>query len=79
MRLFTDPATGTRYDVSVGRESYGMQVVLFFPQGGGDVLKAMLAAETRLDAQAELDAFSDEDLRECLDRAIPWEASSFSG
>lgn len=79
MRTFTDPTTGTSYDLSVGRESYGMQVVLFFPQDGGGVLKAMLAAETRLEAQAELDAFSDEDLRECFDRAIPWEASSFSG
>lgn len=73
MRQFTD-SNGHAWDAEVGRESYGMQVILFFPAGGGGVRKAMLAADTRLEAHRELDGLSDDELREALRRSVPWEA-----
>jgi len=72
MRSITDP-TGQRWDVLPGRESYGMQVWLFVPTGGGAVRKAMMAAETRLDAEDELQAVSDAALLERLAESVPWE------
>ena len=67
-------AEGTAWEVSVGREAYGMQVLLFFPSGGAGIRKAMLAASTGLEAQHELDAMDDAALRERLDASVPWES-----
>jgi len=67
---------GRSWDVTVGRESYGMQVLLFFPKDGGGVRKAMMAASTRLDADQELAGLDDAALRERLEQSVPWESSS---
>lgn len=77
MRRIQD-AQGDPWDVMLGRESYGMQVLLFVPCGGGGVRKAMLAADTRVDAQAELDALDDAGLLERLSASVPWEAQSLA-
>jgi hypothetical protein len=77
MRQITD-AQGQEWDVTLGRESYGMQVLLFLRRGGGEVRKAMLAADTRVDAQAELEGLNDEDLRDRLGVSVPWDAESLA-
>ncbi len=78
MRQLTD-RSGSVWDVAVGRESYGMQVVLFFPRGGGAICKSALRADTRLEAEIELDGYDDEELLFLLERAVPWESSLFPG
>lgn len=75
MRHYEDEQ-GRGWTVLVGRESYGMQVLLFFPDGGGEVLKALMAADTRLGGQQELDAMDAEDLAAALGSAVPWERDS---
>ncbi|MCK8515500.1 hypothetical protein M0534_04015 [Methylonatrum kenyense] len=77
MRVFVDEQ-GRSWTASVGRESYGMLVVLLVPDGGSEVRKAMLAAETRLDAQQELQALSEGDLRDRLQVSVPWEQPDIS-
>jgi hypothetical protein len=75
MRTITD-SQGKHWDITLGRESYGMQVLLFFPQAGEGVRKAMLASSTRLDAQQELSGLDDAALLERLQASVPWEADS---
>jgi hypothetical protein len=75
MRQYEDDQR-RRWTVLVGRESYGMQVLLFFPDGGGEVLKSIMAADTRLGGQRELDAMSDAELAAALERAVPWGSDS---
>ena len=70
MRRLT--AEGGDWDVIVGRESWGTFVLLFSPLPGGAVRKSVLAAETALAAQTELDAMSDDALRAALAAASPW-------
>jgi len=73
MHEFTD-AEGRRWAVSVGRESYGIVVLLFAPMQGEGVRKAMLGVDTRLEAERELAAMSEEQLLEHLEASIPWES-----
>ncbi|MCP1673123.1 hypothetical protein J2T57_000215 [Natronocella acetinitrilica] len=73
MRAIID-ADGREWSVTLGRESYGMQVLLFVAAGAG-VRKALLASDTRIDAQAELDQLTDAGLRERLAASVPWEDS----
>ncbi len=75
MRDITDDA-GTRWTVTVGRESYGMQVLLFFPAGGVGVRKTPMMSDTRLDAARELADLGDDELREALERSTRWEDDS---
>ena len=63
---------GRAWTVLVGRESYGVQVLLFAAAGGGEVRKAALLADTRIDAEAELARYSDQDLRDRLADSSPW-------
>lgn len=79
MRTFTDNRTGTIYDLTIGRESYGMLVVLFFPRNGGQVLKSLLESDTRLEAQAELENLDQAGLNRHLEKAMSWESTGFSG
>ena len=71
MRGFTDDA-GRVWDVILGKESWGTLVLLFSPRGGGDARTSILAAETTLAANAELDALTDDDLRDRLRDSRPW-------
>jgi hypothetical protein len=72
MRIFTDES-GNRWDVVLGKESFGTLVLLFSRRNGGDVRKSILASETVMDAEAELGTLSDDDLRARLREAQPWE------
>ncbi|HJR64255.1 MAG TPA: hypothetical protein VJ803_11190 [Gemmatimonadaceae bacterium] len=72
MRIFTDES-GNRWDVVLGKESFGTLVLLFSRRNGGDVRKSILASETVMDAEAELGTLSDDDLRARLRDAQPWE------
>lgn len=72
MRYFDDDE-GRGWDATVGRESYGMQVIVFCPRSGGGVRKTLMASSTRLEAHQELDALSDGELRERLADSQPWE------
>lgn len=71
MRSFED-ANGNIWDVSLGRESWGTLVLLFARRQGDEVRKTILASETTLEAQTELDTLAEEELRERLARSQPW-------
>jgi hypothetical protein len=71
MRAFDDEH-GQRWQVSLGKESWGTLVLLFSPDHGGDARTSILSAETMLDANAELDAMTDDDLRARLRDSRPW-------
>lgn len=75
MRAFHDQQ-GRRWEAVVGRESYGIQVLLFLPAGGGEVRKAVMASSTRLEAHRELDALSDIELCERLARSQSWDSDT---
>ena len=74
MRRFTD-RTGRRWDVVAGRESWGAVFAIFIPQRAGDgdvvVRQAPLEGTGYARATVELDALSEEELRDLLDRSEP--------
>ena len=70
MRRFT--AAEGPHDVVIGHESWGTFVLLFTPSRGGDTRKSVLASETALAAETELDAMSDDELRARLAESSPW-------
>ena len=75
MRRFTAggrPSEERLWEVVIGRESWGTLVLLFSPVSGGHVRKSVLVAETMLDAEAELGAMTDSELRERLASSSPW-------
>ena len=71
MRSFVDDA-GSRWEVILGKASWGTLVALFTPDGGGEARTSILSAETMFDAAAELDALTDDALRERLRDSRPW-------
>ncbi|HUQ45258.1 MAG TPA: hypothetical protein VM033_01325 [Gemmatimonadaceae bacterium] len=71
MRGFSD-ASGHRWQVILGKESWGTLVLLFSPDAGGETRTSILHAETMFAANAELDALSDDELRERLSDSRPW-------
>ena len=71
MRRFS-AKDGALWDAVIGHESWGTFVVLFTPVAGGDARKVTLAEESALEAEAELGAKSDEDLRTLLAESSPW-------
>ena len=71
MRAFDDE-TGRRWQVVLGKESWGTLVLVFTPREAGDSRTSVLAAETMLAANAELDAMTDDDLRARLRDSRPW-------
>lgn len=71
MRTFVD-SRGQRWQVTVGKESWGTLVLLFTPDGPGDARTSILNAETTFDANVELDALTDDDLRARLNDSRPW-------
>jgi hypothetical protein len=68
MRELTD-ADGRRWDVLVGRASWGTQVLLFSRRDAAETRSLPLAAETPMAAERELDALTEDELRERLARA----------
>jgi hypothetical protein len=71
MRAFIDEL-GQRWQVVLGKESWGTLVLLFSPDAGGDTRTSILSSETMRDASAELDAMTDDDLRARLRESRPW-------
>ena len=71
MRSFTDDE-GARWEVVLGKASWGTLTLLFAPAAGGETRTSILHAETTLAANAELDALSDADLRDRLRDSRPW-------
>ncbi len=60
------------WDVAVAQASYGAHYLVFSARVGGELRKSALAATTRLDAERELRALSEDELRTCLREAEPW-------
>jgi hypothetical protein len=71
VRHFLDDE-GRRWEVVLGKESWGTLVVIFTPEGVGESRTSVLVAETMLAANAELDAMTDDDLRARLRDSRPW-------
>jgi hypothetical protein len=76
VRSFLDEA-GRRWEVVLGKASWGTLVLIFSPMdgtptAGGDARTSVLAAETSFDANAELDALTDDALRDRLRDSQPW-------
>ena len=64
MRLFLD-TEGNRWDVVVGRESYGTVVVLFFPRTGSESPReALLDVSSPEEGSRLLREFSDDEVLE---------------
>jgi hypothetical protein len=71
MRAFLDDR-GERWQVVLGKESWGTLVLLFSPDAGGEARTSILSSETMRDATAELDAMTDDDLRARLRESRQW-------
>ena len=71
MRALVDEH-GQRWQVVLGKESWGTLVLLFSPDAGGDVRTSVLSSETMRDASAELEAMTDDDLRARLRDGRAW-------
>lgn len=72
MRTFTDPAGGA-WDVLVGKASWGTLSLLFSRRDAPDTRQLVLAAETMMAAELELEALGEEELRERLRESVPWD------
>jgi hypothetical protein len=68
MRRFID-AAGKRWDIVIGRESWGANVALFVPVDGGRVRQSILTAVGADRAGVELDEYDDAALRILFDRS----------
>lgn len=67
---------GTGWRVSVGRESYGVLLLLFDRVAGDEVRKLLIEASTRAEAQSLLQDYTEADLRAMLASSHPYEADS---
>jgi hypothetical protein len=73
MRDFTD-GEGRRWDIVIGRESWGAFVALFVPKRHDqDVRQAPLRAAAQDAADQELDAMHPHELQELFRRSVPKE------
>lgn len=75
MRTLTDNA-GRRWNVDVMFGSYGTHVLIFALQGGSEVRKTALGADSQIEAAQTLDALSDESLAEELAASVPLDEES---
>jgi hypothetical protein len=71
MRAFVD-GQGQRWQVVLGKESWGTLVLLFSPDAGGESRTSVLSSETMRAASTELDAMTDDELRARLLDSRPW-------
>ncbi len=72
MRVIED-AEGRSWDVIVGRGSWGSLVLLFSLRGANENRTADLASESVRQAEQELAALSDDEVRARLADSTPWE------
>ena len=61
-----------RWDVLVGRESWGGAVLLFARRDGDETRTAPLEVDTARDAERLLLALTDAELRARLDASVEW-------
>jgi hypothetical protein len=71
VRSFVDDA-GRAWQVVLGKESWGTLVLLFSSAVGNETRTSVLTAETSFAANAELDALTDQELRDRLRDSRPW-------
>lgn len=71
MRTFRDE-TGRLWEVTVGRASYGTQVLIFSRRDSHEVRQTLMESTSPLDAQNEFNELGDEDLRSRLLRSEEW-------
>jgi hypothetical protein len=71
VRDFLDDA-GRKWQVTLGKESWGTIVLLFTPESGADARTSVLSSETIFDASAELETLDDDALRDRLRDSRPW-------
>lgn len=71
MRTFHDES-GRLWEVTVGRASYGTQVLIFSRRDSRDVRQTLMDANSPLDAQNEFNELGDEELRHRLMRSEEW-------
>jgi len=70
LRRITDES-GVSWDIARGHESYGAMVILFCECRGSRVMKSYIFADNAMDADAEIDGLSDQELLSRLDEAQP--------
>jgi hypothetical protein len=71
VRSFLD-ASGASWQVTVGKESWGTLVLVFSPARPGGARTSILNAETMFQANVELEALTDDELRARLTDSRPW-------
>ncbi len=71
MRSFED-ADGRHWQAALLEASYGQVLLLFSPLGGNDIRRSSLPAEKLADAEVQLAALGEEELRAMLATAVPW-------
>ena len=67
---------GRRWEVVVGKESFGAMVFLFSSSDSDKVLRHSIAAGSRLEAERWLRQMSVDELRTMLNEATPWSPSN---
>lgn len=74
MRRYTD-RLGRRWDIVIGRESFGTLLALFVPAAGNGEgpREAVLESDAQVEAEAELDAMRPADLDGLFERSKPKE------
>lgn len=72
MRHFLDERD-RGWQVAVASGSYGVQVLVFSPDGGGEARKAPLAEGTALEAEQALVALDEDELRRMLADSVQWD------
>lgn len=65
MRRFTDE-NGREWDVILGRESWGANLALFVPRGGGTARQAILPSSDYNVAAQQLETLGDDELADML-------------
>lgn len=68
MRAFVD-RDGARWDVVLGRESWGALYALFVPAGDAPLRQTLLRADDHLAAQRLLSDLTDTELQDLLERS----------
>ena len=71
MRNFLD-SSGDAWQVTIGKASWGTMVLLLSPVLPGGVRTSILQSETMFDANVELEALTDDELRTRLADSQPW-------
>lgn len=71
MRLLVDPE-GRRWDVVVGRESWGSFFAIFVPRGGADgPRQTLLGGVSNEEAERELEALDEDGLARLFQKSEP--------